>query len=429
MRAALERCGGDLVPHNAEIDKADEAFGKTFKQLIDENGALTVEMTYLSRRLSTLDAGKRDGSITPLLKRAAHWELQFHIDQLWDVKPEAGREKPYDPLPLEILQGFLQSVHPDGNRVKVQNMRRAEGGSGKQTFLFDLVDGSGKVHDLVVRKSDKVQMVTRDTFVIEREYHLLKALWDAGYKVAQPLWFGKSVPGTDGNFIVMERLPGAIPGTFLDGAQQIPEAYLLDLAELLAKLHKIELEKFADYIYNFAAPSLLTETVEECCRRNINEWRQYAAETKEQPQSPVTEYLLDWLGRNVPQHTGRPVMVHGDFNIHNILAHEGRVSGVLDWECSLFGAPEHDLAYIRPHISKHIDWDKFVAHYLKSGGRPLDTSSFDFYNAYAIMRILHGVLRSGRNLEVRATSDNRLFMVQLGYIVEFMRLALGSTTD
>ncbi len=420
---------GETQPLAAGQQGTAEATGKMLQQLIDDNAALTQEMTLLSRALSMLPAGQRPDSVTGLLKRAAQWELQFHVDLLWELPATSGVNAQLDPLPLEVLQRFLRSVHPDGQGVTVKDMQRAEGGSGKQTFLFTLVDGSGRESSLVARKSDCVPMVTRDAFIIEREFHLLLALSRAGYKVAKPLWLGKNVPETDGDFFVMERVAGRIPGTFLDGAQQIPERYLLDLAELLARLHNIELEKFDDYIRQFDSPALLGETIEQCCHRTIAEWRTYAAESREQPPSPVTEYLIDWLGRNVPKHSGRPVLVHGDFNIHNILGHEGRVSGVLDWECALFGAPEQDLAYIRPHISKHIDWDQFVAHYLKSGGKPLDIATFDFYNAFAIMRILHGVLRSGSNLLTRATKDNRLFMIQLGYLPQFMGLALGSTTD
>ena len=67
--------------------------------------------------------------------------------------------------------------------------------------------------------------------------------------------------------------------------------------------------------------------------------------------------------------------------------------------------------------------------YLKSGGRPVDTASFDFYNTLAVMRILHGVIRSGANLQRRATNDNRLFMIQLGYLTQFMGFALEGAVD
>ena len=40
--------------------------------------------------------------------------------------------------------------------------------------------------------------------------------------------------------------------------------------------------------------------------------------------------------------------------------------------------------------------------------------------------IAHGITS---NLLTRATKDNRLFMVQLGYLPQFMGLALGSTKD
>jgi aminoglycoside phosphotransferase (APT) family kinase protein len=59
---------------------------------------------------------------------------------------------------------------------------------------------------------------------------------------------------------------------------------------------------------------------------------------------------------------------HGGFKIRNIIREGDEVTGVLDWECSDFGAPELDLAYIQPTVSAHMDWNRFVEHYYAYGG-------------------------------------------------------------
>ena len=139
-------------------------------------------------------------------------------------------------------------------------------------------------------------------------------------------------------------------------------------------------------------------------------------------------YLLDWLDRNVPANDATPVLVHGDFNVHNVLVDEGRITGVLDWECSNIGAPEQDLAYIRPIISQHIDWDRFIDHYEGSGGRTIDRGAMDFYMAFAAMRLCVIFNKGVKNLQQGGNSDIRYGIIDLDLTPEFMTQALACTT-
>ncbi|MCY4428662.1 MAG: hypothetical protein OXC05_16740, partial [Halieaceae bacterium] len=74
------------------------------------------------------------------------------------------------------------------------------------------------------------------------------------------------------------------------------------------------------------------------------------------------------------------------------------------------------------HISQHIDWNRFVDHYLKSGGKPINSEAMDFYAAVSAMRVMNGLCKATTNLQTGASKDFRLFMVELGYVVEFMKL-------
>lgn len=44
------------------------------------------------------------------------------------------------------------------------------------------------------------------------------------------------------------------------------------------------------------------------------------------------------------------VLVHGDYNPSNILIHEGRVAGVLDWEYAMSGTPYMDIGNLMRHL-------------------------------------------------------------------------------
>jgi aminoglycoside phosphotransferase (APT) family kinase protein len=107
--------------------------------------------------------------------------------------------------------------------------------------------------------------------------------------------------------------------------------------------------------------------------------------------------MLDWLEQHVPANRNPPVLVHGAFNIHNVLAEGGQVTGLLDWECAMFGAPE------------------------------IDESSMSFYMAFSSMRLNIVFNRGVRNLQQGVTNDIRYALVELGLTPEFMKLALAST--
>lgn len=405
----------------AQLLPLEKGPGGDFRTLSDFNGVLTKQISLLSRQLS--QATDTSGHNTALIKRAAKWEYQLHTALQTPLEtPHQTRSE--NPLTREKLESFLQGVHPQGGRVRVENMKRVEGGFGKQTSFFTLVDGGGQRHELVVRQSDPNPFILRDAFIVEYEFHLLKAVAETGFLAPLPLWLGKEVPSVDGDFFIMRRMPGKLPGSLLGGAESIPRQYLLDVAEQLARLHAIPLEHYTGFIQRFDSPLILEETIEQYYRRNIAEWRDYAVRASDR-YSPVLEFFFDWLNSHIPAHQGRPILIHGDFNIHNMLAENGRLSAVLDWEMAMFGAPEQDLAYIRPHIIQHIAWDDFVDHYEQCSGRTVDSSSLDFYLAYQCMRVLTGFGGMTENFQAGVITEPRVLMVELGFINHFMNLGMA----
>lgn len=422
MRALLGACAGAIASASSVSAPGDASFNQASRA----NAAITAELSTLVRQLSQHGISATDPNAATLLQQAAQWEYDTHVELQCsgEQRSSANVAPAGESLTAEKLHVFLSSVHADGRNVQVENLRRAEGGTGKQTYFFTLRDAAGQVRELVVRKAEPFPLRSHGAYVIEREYHLLRAVAATGYPAPQPLWPGRNVPGIDGDFFVMERLQGEIVGTLLQGAAEIPEDYLLDVAEHLARLHAISLDTFRDYIERYDAPQLLAENVEQCYHRTIEEWREYSLHEAGEVHSPLLEYLFDWLKRHVPRNTRRPVLVHGDFNIHNVLCKDGRVSGVLDWESAMFGAAEQDLAYIRPHIARHIAWDKFVQRYLDAGGQPIDPATLDFYMTLSSTRVLDGLKSVTQKLQGGVIHDFRYCAVQLGYITQFMQLAL-----
>jgi aminoglycoside phosphotransferase (APT) family kinase protein len=46
---------------------------------------------------------------------------------------------------------------------------------------------------------------------------------------------------------------------------------------------------------------------------------------------------------DIPAYEGRPIWIHGDLLPGNLLAHEGRLTAVIDWGCLSTGDPAYDL--------------------------------------------------------------------------------------
>ena len=389
--------------------------------------ALNEDIADLARTLHA--RSDSDGRDQELMRQAAEWEGRTQASLLATAAPEVKRAATTDPLPREALQVFLRGVHPAGAKLQVTALNRIPGGFGKQTYMVEIDDGNGRRQPLVIRKDDGVKILHHGSASLEREFHLLKVVQSTGYPAPKPLWFGKNIAGIDADFMVVEKLPGSVIGSFLDGAAgKIPESQMLLLAELLARLHAIELEKFAPLVPDFENAALLTDTVEKCTRRTMASWRE-AAEQHGYLPSPLMDYVFNWLADNVPRDQRRPVLAHGDFGSHNILMENDQVTAVLDWEGSMFAAPEMDLVYAQPLVSKHIEWEKFLAHYLACGGRQPDPASMRYYMTFLSLRVVLVGNVANRNLQSGISSDIRYSMFELGLTPHFMQQMLESTSQ
>lgn len=406
----------------------------SFQSLVEQHSQLTERIARLAdnlvgQRCRLLDP-RHQKALSALLHKVAVWDYAYWKAQRETPVPTQAVPKkgPGGPLTRETLQAFLRTQHPDGEQCSVTEMNPIPGGFAKQTFRVTVRNAVGELEPLIVRKCDPTPMGRYGCFLLDQEFYLMKdAFNNSDLPLAEPLFLAKDFPGVDANFYVMSPLPGSVPSSFLGAATaDIPETVILQMAEFMARLHSLKLDTYPNFLDRFGHPDLRTDTVESCYRRTIKEWKQYY-ETAGHLPSPFISYLLDWLEQNVPHHTSPPVLVHGDFNVHNILVENERITGVLDWECALFGAPEQDLAYLKSIISHHIEWDRFLAHYRACGGPEIDESSMDFYMTFASMRLCVIFNRGIVNLQSGVTSDIRYAVVEMELTPEFMKQSLTCT--
>jgi aminoglycoside phosphotransferase (APT) family kinase protein len=430
MRTALQRAGVPSGPP-AKPKAANGAGAGAYSlgKICADYDSVLAELVDLGEMLHALPVQRRNGiPVDSLLRRAAEWEYRIHCDTGRNHPELTSIEKiNFEPMTRDIIESFVRSVHDDGTAVVVSNLRRLHGGFAKQTYMFDLTDASGTTKELILRKMDPIPIFSLKTFIIEREFHLLKVLHQLGVNVAKPLWLALRHPGTDANFIITQRLPGQPPGTFFGASAKLPESMVLQIAENLAKLHSIDIAEFGAYINVNDDPSLLQENVTQCYVRTIRQWRDYYLK-EDHLRSPAITYLFDWALANVPKDDRKPVLIHGDFNVHNMLADHGAITGIIDWEAAMFGAPEQDFAWAYRGISQHIEWDRFVSHYVAAGARQPNMATMEFFMVFAALFSLVGGARAVRNMQSGKVPDIRLIRCELDFVPELMRIGLASST-
>jgi aminoglycoside phosphotransferase (APT) family kinase protein len=143
---------------------------------------------------------------------------------------------------------------------------------------------------------------------------------------------------------------------------------------------------------------------------------------------PLVELIFGWLRHNAPPSFRRSAVVHGDFAFHNLLVHQDRIEGLLDWEFCHHGDAQEDLAYTQRFVHQVMPWDDFRRAYEKAGGVESSPDELRFYsvlshfrNALGCAGVLHA-LRTGSH-EV----DSKLVYVGRRYVHQMLTDAAKHT--
>ncbi len=272
------------------------------------------------------------------------------------------------------LQAYLRANLPGCESASITGMAPAPFSLGKQITFIDLAQGDGREDHLVMRQEKPVKIwEAGDSTAIKDEFRVIEAVAALGLPVPEPLLLDASGAQWP-SFMLMPKVRGAQLGEVFQAFEPLSEEIIMQIAELMAKLHGAGLEPFADYLRDTGRGAVLDMNVREAMHARICEWERSCTNTTQYP-NPTKLWLYDWLKRAIPDNADRPVYVHGDFGIHNLLAQDGRITACLDWEWSHVGNPVEDIAYLRPHIDAYSNWDRFVQHYSAHGGPELRLSA------------------------------------------------------
>jgi len=168
------------------------------------------------------------------------------------------------------------------------------------------------------------------------------------------------------------------------------------LVDVLADLHLVDIAT-----QGLTALGKATGFVE----RQVSGWRKRWEGSQTSPQ-PEMDALAEWLVERLPPDPTRPVLLHGDFKLDNVMLDAldlGRLVAVFDWEMSAIGDPLVDLGILIAYwvhtapasqgdalaaVTRREGWftrAEILERYAARTGS--DLGKIDFYEVFAVFKL------------------------------------------
>lgn len=267
-----------------------------------------------------------------------------------------------------------------GRGCEIPSRARLSGGASRATWTVDVLDPSGRLHELVIRLSSASagtpsaprEGVGGMGLGLLEEARLLRAASAAGVPVPE-------VVAATGSYLVMRRVEGeTIPRRILrdDLYSEARPKLAAQCGQALAAVHRMPL-------------GAVGEAVPE---DPLAAWREVLDLTG-QPH-PVFELAFRELARTRPA-GGRTTVVHGDFRNGNLIVGPEGVRAVLDWELAHVGDPVEDLGWLcvkawrfgaRPPVGGFGEYDDLVAAYERASGQRVDRDALRWWETFGVLK-------------------------------------------
>lgn len=221
-----------------------------------------------------------------------------------------------------------------------------------------------------------------------QEFAVLKAVFEAGVTVPEPLWpcADREVIGRD--FYLMRRIDGTTAGLRLVREESLGgdrEALVERLGRELARAHTIVPPRADLDFLLLPEPSPALSSVAK--------YRTYL-DSYPRPY-PVLEWGLRWLERNAPE-AMELVLAHHDFRTGNYMVDGTGFIAILDWEFAGWSDPMADLGWFCAGCWRFGAHDKeaggigsresFYRGYQQASGREIDPAAVYYWEVMAHVR-------------------------------------------
>lgn len=288
-------------------------------------------------------------------------------------------------IDLDRLTTYLRDrfAEPD---MRVTAFQPLAGGFGKQTILF-AVEGKALSGEFVMRRDmGNVPMLENDCHQVRQEYPVINAVRQRGFPAPDAVWLDtehRLLPG--GDFFVMRRSKGKMPGNFFGARSAVPPEMADTLADIMAQLHTLPPLTELDNITDTIGADWWRLSKGECTARYIRGWYDMYLRLTAVP-SPSVIAIYGWLLDNLPDRKGPPSLLHGDIGFHNMLFEDGKLSVVLDWEFAHIGDPAEELGMVRVTTGGAIDGERLLKRYIAAGGEPVDEKTLHYFQVFGYAR-------------------------------------------
>jgi aminoglycoside phosphotransferase (APT) family kinase protein len=240
--------------------------------------------------------------------------------------------------------GDLEGIDRDGvTRWYEANLPPSRGpltlerlAGGHSNLTYRVTDAAGRVS--VLRRPPLGELLP-SAHDMSREHRIISALHPVGIPVAPTLGFCADPAVTGAPFYVMGFVAGAVLHEEADVEASLGEPQRRrageSMAEVAAALHAVDV-----HAVGLADLGRHDGYVGRQMKRWYGQYRQSGGAT------PLIDRLHDQMTARLPAQQ-RVSVVHGDYRLGNcIVAPDGSVAAVLDWEISTLGDPLADLGYL-----------------------------------------------------------------------------------
>ena len=334
------------------------------------------------------------------LDRVVDWEAGVYAHRMTELlTPGEVAADPRERFTAETFADYLRKKFPSWTDLDVTAFRCIPGGFSKITIIADVTDSVNGPRSLVIRAEPPLKFMELEGADIRNEFPVIGLAFAAGIPVAEPLWLEEDLQPFGMRFIVSRKVDGRTYGTVKSADEPVPKSAVKDIAETLARLHAVDVTRYADkvnasHLKKWAALSSLPENT----RAFIEYWRGQTV-LSNIGVSPLVTRGLAWLSANVPPDEGRPVLIHGDIGLHNILIDKGRVTAFLDWEISRIGDPAEEMTNLLSGTGGAMDAAEVMDLYRSAGGSALSEYRLRYFDVYHCVKMAICALSSLRRVE------------------------------
>ena len=243
----------------------------------------------------------------------------------------------------EVEQGLESFIHRNSGAraVRIENASRVSGGASRETWTWDAdLEYDDRVERIPGILRAEPSKGYEPSISRKLEYWVIKAAWDAGARVPEPLWDGDET--FERTFMTMKRVEGETLGPRLVRGEQYAgarKAFAGQLAESIARIHSIDISHYPQ-LAQLPRPEPGTQPAATVLANIQASFRGVAKDPH-----PVFELAFRWLADRLPR-ANEPVFVHGDFRLGNVIFDEAGLRAVIDWEAAHLGDPMEDLAWV-----------------------------------------------------------------------------------